>query len=530
MPTVASLRSNLIPLICAFVWVPGIVGAQQGVVPLQRDMLIELERDASLMESRTHTGLKPVIESRADLTNVLGYRRDTTKHYYWVTEKVLRDHLLEIKGDGFRLCLDPLFEFQYGTELVDRTEYAEGRDFYANTRGVRVKGDLGKVSFHTMFHETQTVVPGYLYRIASLEGVLPGHGRVKFEPKNVLDVGWSQSVVAYEPVPWLNVQLGQSRHFVGHGYRSMLLSDHAPDAPHLKFSALMLKGRLQYTTWHSKLTHRLRPEDRLPTGDASESLFYWSRARFNHLSADLGRVQLGLFEATMFRNLDPQGMRPFDALELNPLIGLNTAVNGFDGTYKTLVGADLRVKLVDKAYVYGQWASDKPGERMAWQAGLRIFDLLWPDLHVQLEYNAADPFMYQHVPVRQAYVHAGLPLAHPMGAYFTEAVAIVEQGYRRFRLQGKVNLAHYNRDRTTEENHGSDPLKPDILVTGELGPVAQRLTFLDINGSYLVNPVSNLRLMAGYLHRDLVGAADSQQSGYLYIALRTGLFNRYYDL
>ncbi len=502
---------------------------QQNNVPLQRDFYVELERNASLLNSRVHSGLKPVIESRADLTDVMGHRKDTTKYYYLFTEKLFRDHLLDVKGDGYRLTLDPLFEQQYGWEEGAPTPYADTNRFYVNTRGFRITGDLDKVSFQTMFHETQGIFPEYVFWHGFTEGVLIGHGRTKIVDGRKVDVGFSQANVSYSPSAWLNVQLGHGRHFVGHGYRSMLLSDHAMDAPYLKFSILALKGRLQYSTWNSKLMHRLREPNRLPTGDANEALFYWMRARFNHLSVDLGRVQLGLFEATIYRNINSEGVMPFDAQELNPVIGLNTALNGFNGDYKTLIGADLRVKLVDKCYAYGQWATDRPGERLAWQAGLRVFDLLRKDLHLQLEFNKADPFMYMHHRPTQAYMHASLPLAHPSGAAFQEFVAILEQSFGRMRIQGKVIMARDQRDGGAEWNMGSDLRKPDLPQDSPQGPVVMDRFHLDANLSYLVNPVSNLRLVGGFMRRDLDGGAAMDQSGLFYIAIRTSLFNRYHD-
>jgi hypothetical protein len=277
--------------------------------------------------------------------------------------------------------------------------------------------------------------------------------------------------------------------------------------------------------------HGVRQDDRLPTGEAGESLFYWMRARFNHLGLLLGRVELGLFESTIFQNIDGQGVMPFDPLELNPVIGVNTFVNGFDGPYKSLVGMDLRVKVLDKVYVFGQFATDRPqDQRYVWQAGLRIFDLIRRDIHLQVEYNAAQPFMYQDDPKEMAYLHAGLPLAHPMGAYFNEFVAILDMGFGKIIGQAKVNLATYNIDRTLAQNHGSDLTKPEEAVLSPNGPFVQQLLFLDLNASYLVNPVSNLRITVGFRRRDLNEAVAAQQSSYLYGSLSTSLFNRYYDL
>ena len=506
--------------------------AQQNDVPLQRDFYIDVERNASLRSSAVHSGLKPVIESRADLTNVMGFRKDSTKYYWPGMEKVFRDHLIMVREGDFKLDIDPLFGFEIGEDLGERTAYIDTNRFFQNTRGFRIKGDFGtKVSFQTMFHETQALVPEYLFLQVRETGVISGQGRVKLVERRNLDYGWSQGNVSYSPADFLNIQIGHGKHFVGHGYRSVLLSDHAINTPYVKLSAITRSKKFQYTTWHTKLMHGVRQEDRLPTGNSSESLFYWMRARMNHLSLHLGRFDVALFESTIFQNIDDAGVRPFDPLELNPVIGINTLVNGFDGPYKSLMGLDLRVKLRDKLYLYGQFATDRPqDQRYAWQAGVRMFDLIRRDIHLQVEYNAAQPFMYQHSPQQLAFMHAGLPLAHPMGAYFNELVAILDLGFGRVIGQAKLNLATYHRDRDSGQNHGSDLTRPELPVFSPEGPLVQQLTYLDLNVSYLMNPVSNLRLMLGMWRRDLTPGVSAEQTTYVYFTLRTNLFNRYYDI
>ena len=508
------------------------VHGQQNDIPLQRDFYIDVERNAAKVGERIHTGLKPLIQSRADLTNVMGHRIDTAKYYYWLTEKIFKEHLLEAKGEDFQLTADPLFQFEAGYDLGDPTVYSDTNRYRHSMRGFFLTGDLGsKISFYTMFQEHQALVPQYQFLQASATGVVSGQGRVKYKARRILDYGWSQGNVSYTPMSWLNVQFGHGKHFVGHGYRSVLLSDHAVNAPFLKFSAITNNKRMQYSTWVSKLQSGVQGSDRLPTGQSSESIFYWMHGRFNHLSVDLGRVQIGLFESTIFENIDSNGVRPFDKLELNPVIGVNTLVRGFDGTGKSLVGLDLRVKLTDKGYLYGQFATDGPDAgRYAYQAGMRWFDVLRKDLHIQLEYNAAEPFMYMNGPAKLAYVHTGLPLAHPMGSYFTEMVAVVDAGFGRIIGQAKVVLANYHRDRTQEESYGGDLLKPDLPVAGPDGPLVHELFYYDANVNYLFNPHTNLRAVLGVQRRSLSEAVDNEQSTYIYFGVRTGLFNRYYDL
>ena len=192
---------------------------------------------------------------------------------------------------------------------------------------------------------------------------------------------------------------------------------------------------------------------------------------------------------------------PFDPMELNPVIGVNTLVNGFGDANKSLVGLDMRVKLRDKLYVYGQFATDGPAdERYAWQAGLRIFDLVRRDIHLQVEYNTATPFMYQNDPAQLAYVHAGLPLAHPMGAYFSEFVSILDIGFGR--IIGR--LAGTGRARLTAMlMSGTTAISAFVSTTGTVAlmlPVTAALArTARISPSLLLMPMSVAAILGGLL-------------------------------
>lgn len=503
---------------------------QQNDILLQREVYIDVERNAARLDTVVHTGLKPVLQNRADLTNVMGHRVDSARYYYWFTLKLFKEHFLIVDEGDFHLTVDPLFHQEIGSDFGDQTPYVDTTRLYFNTRGLLIAGDFGsRLSFQTMFHESRGALPQFLLTQVRPLDAISGQGRVKYFDGRKVDYGWSQASLSVAATNWLNVQLGHGKHFVGHGYRSVLLSDHAPPAPYVKLSALSRNRRWQYSTWHTKLMHGLGKNDRLPTGESSESLFQWMRARFQHLSVDLGRAQIGLFEATLFRNIDADGVRPFNPMELNPVIGLNTLAFGLGKADKCLLGADLRVKVTNKAYLYGQFATDGPG-RYAWQAGARAFDVGRKDLHLQAEYSSATRFMYASDPASQSYVHAGLPLAHPLGTAFGELVVIADAGFDRFWLQAKVNLSSFERDTSAVYNHGTSLNRPDIGLASPDGPDQRQVFFLDLNASYLLNPNTNLRLVLGCWRRDQPGASDGVQSTYVYAAIRTALFNRYYDL
>ena len=510
--------------------------AQQNDVPLQRDIYLDLERNAACRTNTMHSGLKPLIESRADLTGVMGYRPDSSRHYYPVTEKLFKEHLVQVKYEDFRVTADPVFQFELGQDFRDPSEFADTTRFYVNSRGALVRCDLGpRLSFQTTFYENQAIYPRYLYNYAQAQGVVPGQGRIKGFKNRAFDFAWSMGNISWSPRRWINVQFGHGKHFVGHGYRSMLLSDNAFNYPYLKISYLGPGDRLQYTTIHAKL-QMVGTANRLPIDATSEPLFYWKRATFHHLSYRLGRVELGLFETTIWHDIDADGVKPFNPMELNPVIGINTVAVGFNDPAKSLVGLDARMKMTDKFFVYGQFALDDPEHgRHAWQGGLRCFDLFQSDLSVQLEYNTATPYTYAHRPAQIGYTHYGQPLAHPQGAYFSEAVAIADwrislRNKKRLIITAKVNLIEVNQDPTDDINLGSDIFKPLEVYTGDSTVYQRQITFLDLSASWLWNQMTNLRMTVGYRMRDITPALDYLNSGYLYATFQTGLFNKYYDL
>ena len=504
--------------------------AQQNDVPLNRDIYEDIDHNGVAPGSTMHTGLRPIIESRADLQNVLGHRPDSTPQYYWITEKLFKEHLVKITEGDLKLTVDAAFQFEMGKEFRERTYFADANFMGHNGRGFRVTADLGPtVSFQSSFYENQASLTGYLYDYAQKHGVVPGQGRIKGFNDRGLDFAWATGNVSWSPKPWINAQLGQGRHFVGNGYRSVLLSDNAAPYPFIKLSALTNNKNLQYSVIFAKL-QMVGEQNRLPTGEAGESLFYWKRATFTHISINLGPVQLGLFEGTQWKTVDTSGVRGFDALQLNPIIGLNTAINGFHGDNTVLPGMDVKVRLAGKGMVYGQLAlSDPEEQRFAWQLGAQWFDLFFPGLHVLVEYDQASPFAYTRPDANMGWTHFNQPLASPLGTGYSEALAIVDWPLRKnLQARTEVSLAQWGWETGGETQNGLNNLWSYDPRTAPDNNV-QRV-FFDISASWRMNQMSNMQLTAGYSGRDLQPSAELQNSGMFYISFHTGLFNRYYDL
>ena len=504
--------------------------AQQNDIPLNRDIYYDLDRNGAEKSSTMHTGMRPIIQSRADLHNVMGFRPDSSHQYYWITQKLIKEHLINVKDGGFKMTIDPVLQFELGQEFQENDLFTNELFLSHNGRGFQLAVDLGPtVSFQSSFYENQAVLPAYLYRYAQIQGVVPGQGRIKTFNSRGLDFAWATGNVSWSPRPWFNAQLGQGRHFVGNGYRSVLLSDNASPYPYVKFSALTTNKRFQYTTIFAKL-QLVGEANRLPTGEASESLFYWKRASFQYLSVNLGPVQLGLFEGTLWKTIDTSGVRPFNAMQMNPVIGVNTIVNGFDGSNTQVLGVDAKYKVTDKMFAYGQFALTDPGRsRYAWQVGMQWFDLFRKDLHLLAEFNQATPYAYVRNEARMSWTHNNQPLASPLGTSYAEAVLRVDYGIRqKIWFQGELSMEQHPFASGIEDVPGSTIFGPDMPI-GTTGKQQQRL-YAGLNVSWRMNQMTNMQLTLGYSMRDLQPARTDRNSGVLYIAWHTGLFNRYYDI
>ena len=503
--------------------------AQQNDIPLNRDIYYDIDRNGAEKSSTMHTGMRPIIASRADLTNVMGFRPDSTPQYYWITEKLFQKHLINVAEGGFRLTIDPVFQFEVGKEYREDSEYSNSHTMNHNGRGFYLAADLGStVSFQSSFYENQAVLPGYLYTFSQNQSIVPGQGRIKRFNSRGLDFAWVTGDVSWSPRPWINAQIGQGRHFVGNGYRSMLLSDNASPYPFVKLSALTTNKHFQYTAIFAKL-QMVGEENRLPTGEAGESLFYWKRATFLHLSVNLGPMQLGCFEGTMWNNIDTSGVRPFNTMQLNPVIGLNTVVNGFDGKNTQLLGLDVKYKLTDKVFAYAQYAlTDPKRNRYGWQLGMQWFDLFRRDMHLLAEFNQATPGAYTRTDERMSWIHDNQPLASPRGTGFSEVVLRLDYSLvKKIWLQGELSWEQHR------SGTNAGPGTADVF--GTYAPIRsvpsdQQSIYAGFNASWRMNQMSNMQLTLGWTMRDLQPAPTANTSGYVYISFHTGLFNRYYDI
>ena len=160
---------------------------------------------------------------------------------------------------------------------------------------------------------------------------------------------------------------------------------------------------------------------------------------------------------------------------------------------------------------------------------MQWFDLFRKDLHLLAEFNQATPYAYVRNEARMSWTHNNQPLASPLGTSYAEAVLRVDYGIRqKIWFQGELSMEQHPFASGIEDVPGSTIFGPDMPI-GTTGKQQQRL-YAGLNVSWRMNQMTNMQLTLGYSMRDLQPARTDRNSGVLYIAWHTGLFNRYYDI
>jgi hypothetical protein len=481
---------------------------------------------------------KPIVESR--IHNSERLYKDSTKQYYWITRKIFQEHLFVIDKGAFWCSIDPVFNFELGTDLNE----TEKDLYYHNTRGFFIQGNITKkFSFGTYFYENQVQFLSYQDSAFRMRGelypnsintsynrqnaVVPGFARTKNFKTNGLDFGMAGGYISATPIEQLNIQFGHGSNFVGNGYRSLLLSDNSAHYPYLKLNGNFWKGRIDYTLNYTFLMNLVR----YPEYTTTESTYQRKAGTFHYLSfTPHPKIQIGLFEGIVWKRSDSLGSKPFDYNYVNPVIFVNTAIYGMnDQRRNSVIGLNISAQPMRNMEVYAQFmVDDFKSSKWGMQAGMKMFKLFKvKDFWAQLEYNYVSPFSYSFEDFRDNYSHYNLPLAHPKGAGFHEAVFIAGYEIKRVFFDFKFNYYNFKLDVLTSDNNGGNIFNSDLNKTSNRENANQYI--FDLKIGYRFNKSYNVKFLAGIMFRDLQHPEFREQNTYIYIGLRTNLLNQYLD-
>ena len=519
-------------------------------IPFTHQYYARFDRQLNLIGSNSHTASKPFIyEEIAPYYDFEKANEDLNKDVSsWGGRKLFNERFVTLQGKDYWFTIDPIFDLQVGKDSD-----ADFNSTFNNTRGVYVQGGLGnKLSFSASVYESQGRFAQYFNQYAeSLKAfgpdpaIIPGRGIAKRFKDDAYDYPVAEAYLSYSPAKFINVQFGHGKNFIGDGYRSLLLSDVSSPSPFLKLNTKFWK--IKYTnTW--MWLRDVRPE-------VTEDGAFLTKYMANHyLSWNVSkRFNLGLFESVMWTNSNDRG---FDINYLNPIIFYRAIEFGTgQDAGNAIVGATGKYKWNDNINIYSQFIldefslSDIKGGDKSWknkfgyQIGFKYFNAFKVNnLLLQIEYNRVRPYTYSHNTIVLNYGHNNQSMAHLWGANFSEAVIIGRYNYKRWFADAKFVIGKRGLDFNNESDdfaYGGDIFTSENDRPGDTGITVgqgnKANTFhAELQGGYLVNPKTNLKLFAYLSFRDFNPEADSlntfkSNTVWFSLGLRTDLFNWYFD-
>lgn len=542
------MRFRLLTLLIA---ISTAASAQQTFLPLNRNIYAWYEPAVNEQGVLFHTAIKPW--RMQELQQVVTY--DSVFHLKKVSDdkfigKVWNffgyDTILGVNTEDFHLRVDPLINFAGGMDIENG-----GKGLWTNTRGISVMGDIGperKVSFQATLRENQAKYPDYLVPWIKYYNVVPGQGKVRSFKNSAFDYANATGYVSYTPSKYFNFELGHDKNFIGDGYRSMLLSDNALYYPFFKITATVWK--IKYMNLYTEF------DDAYNTLDDSVMVVTGLTRKFgsfHYLSWDVfDWVQVGLFEGIVWPANDSTRYRGFDVNYINPIIFFRPIEFGLGSPDNALIGANIKFKPVNNAIIYGQFLMDdldvaaaRGGEgyyrnKFGIQGGFKIYNpFKINNLMIQAEMNQANPYTYAHKEPVQNYAHYNQPLAHPLGANFREFIGIINyRFFERFYMEAKVQSAVIGYDQHAGDHFGSNIFISDYDIPGfpdsygnYIGQgLKTTIRSADLRGGFLINPSINLNLEGQIFIRRFANDQEKINTTMFMLALKTDLFNSYYDL
>ncbi|MBK6521961.1 MAG: hypothetical protein IPG08_06315 [Sphingobacteriaceae bacterium] len=475
------------------------------------------ERELAQKDAQIHSDVKPYVQF---FNRKYVHYADSYRVFKYITEDPALDitffkHVLSIepKTENFKIHVDPILGLQNGRDLTD-TVRPYG---FNNTRGVIASINVGKDLYaESMFVENQSLFPGYVATYVTATGIVPGQGRYK--PFNIYgaDYAFSSGFISYSPWKNFNFQIGHGKHKIGNGYRSLLLSDNAFNYPYARITQQWFGGKLQYTNIYAVLMN-LVPATAKPIPNA-ERLFQKKPAAFQHLSVNVTKaINVSLFQGIIFRANNNVNKPLVNVMYANPLIFSHAGYYGLNDSNNLILGADLKIKITKEINVYGQVMADNLSDTTAignsygYQLGLNYFNALGvKNLFLQAEYNFVNENSYKDPGALsdQSYSHYNQNLAYTP-AWGNELVLIADHKYQRFGVNFRYNLQN-------------KPLNNTNFT---------QINIVNTNISYLINPAYNLNVYIGYNYRfqKFYNFNPGLTSSFIYLGLKTSLFNAYYD-
>ncbi len=531
------------------------LNAQHNTIYLGNSYDSNFEELISNSSLNIYSSFKPIFKSdlNFNLDSILELKNKKT-HLNWFKRKLYNEHFIISEGEDFNFMISPIINLTKGKDLESK------KNTFTNTRGFIVQGILGNdISFYSSFLENQSVFVGYLNDFVTEKRVVPGQGYVREFKGSGFDYAMSSGYVIYRPNKMFTLQFGHGKHFIGNGYRSLLLSDNSFNYPFLRIQTTF--GKIQYTNLYAELQDiNYFLNNSIDNADQIGFPKKYISSHYLSLQANK-KLNISLFESVVWRMNHAPGNTGFDINYLNPIILLRPVEFSVNSPDNIILGLNMSYNLLKSSCIYSQIILDEFSltelrkdkgfwaNKYGYQLGYKKFNLFGIDnLLLQTEYNYVRPYTYAHHNPLQNYAHYNQPLAHPLGANFSEKILMLKYRYDRWELVAKLIRAKYDADFQGDQTSygsnlylstGSFASESNLQAIGSGRPSdfgvfmyqgnMTNVDFKSLDIAYVVNFKTNLKFNFGYTLRQFSDQLDNETTKFIHFGLKSDLFNHYYD-
>ncbi len=449
-------------------------------------------------------------------------------------------NLLEYEKDDFSAFVNPAFDLLYGLSQKNNLQYGLGFNGHLKYKKWTASATfLGKNGNYLPYQE----------EFIRKWKVLPSMGMTR--GLSNFYASYKEAHINFKPNNIFNFELGYGRNFIGHGHRSLLLSDFSSSSPYLK---------IQTSIWNLKYTNLFSIYDNIFNVEGARELYQQKYVATHFLEWNIGdRVSLGLFESVVWERDQGNYHRGFDVNYLNPIIFYRPVEYSIGSPDNMILGAQLAVKLTQHHQIYGQlvfdeflldelkadfqyfimsnkdiqhgWWANKYAIQAGWKA-TSLFGI--PTIFARLEANLVRPFSYAHSYPTQAYTHNNMSLAHPLGASFLEGVSELSYTKGRWMVNLQYNISKQGSASSVLTNTGNNlQLSTNTRANTYGNYIAQGGTFktkyLKTSTSYLLKKEWKAALELGFIYRESGQGHNFRADKMAYLRFRTNLFKQHFD-
>ncbi|MBK9109337.1 MAG: hypothetical protein IPM92_13460 [Saprospiraceae bacterium] len=405
-------------------------------------------------------------------------------------------HFYSHYDDHFSFTVDQVLQLGLGKENDSKDP------LYLNQRGLLFNANIDqKFSARFFILETQLSALNYVNEYEQLYAAFPGAGLYKpykgkiIKLKKGFDYLLSEGELSYDASKHVNISLGHGKHFIGHGSRSLFLSDFSTPYFYLKLQTNL--WRFHYQNIYAELSSETLQ-------DRGNRLLRKKYMAAHVLSANITkRWSFGLFESVVFGRENQ-----FEFQYLNPVILYRFVEQSLGSPDNAFLGLQSKYLINKSMQLYGQIVFDELlvkefvklsgwwGNKYGMQLGIKYFDVLKvKDLDMFLEWNLVRPYTYTFRDSIANYSHFHQALAHPLGANFSEAILNITYKVSD-KMQLKFSSLYFQKGLDADTlNFGGNILKDydsrisdtdNFLFQGE----KQKVLHLKLEGTYQILPQS----------------------------------------